>query len=119
MGKVRRMAAEFQGQFQEAMREAEVADLKKSVDEMTESATKSFTDFDPIGAVRKEVESFTADPLKDTSTTAPASPQTASPEAAVPSTTAPVAANAAVAQPATADASLAPDAPQPRTGGGA
>jgi sec-independent protein translocase protein TatB len=29
MGKVRRMANEFQGQFQEAMREAEMADLKK------------------------------------------------------------------------------------------
>jgi len=28
-GKARKMAAEFQGQFQEAMREAEMADLKK------------------------------------------------------------------------------------------
>ena len=65
MGKIRRMASEFQGQFQEAMREAEVADLKKSVDEMTKSASKSFTDFDPIGSVRKEIESFTADPLAD------------------------------------------------------
>ena len=36
MGKIRRMASEFQGQFQEAMREAEMADLKKQVDEMTE-----------------------------------------------------------------------------------
>ena len=36
MGKARKMAAEFQGQFQEAMREAEMADLKKSVDEMTD-----------------------------------------------------------------------------------
>ena len=33
MGKIRRMAAEFQGQFQEAMREAEMADLKKEVDD--------------------------------------------------------------------------------------
>ena len=66
MGKIRRMASEFQGQFQEAMREAEMADLKKSVDEMTDAATKSFTDFDPIGSVRKEIDSFTADPLKDT-----------------------------------------------------
>ena len=29
MGKVRRMANEFQGQFQEALREAELADLQK------------------------------------------------------------------------------------------
>ena len=39
MGKIRRMASEFQGQFQEAMREAEMADLKKSFDEVKEAAT--------------------------------------------------------------------------------
>ena len=39
MGKARKMAAEFQGQFQEAMREAEMADLKKSFDEVKETAT--------------------------------------------------------------------------------
>ena len=33
------MAAEFQGQFQEAMREAEMADLKKSFDEVKDAAT--------------------------------------------------------------------------------
>ena len=33
MGKARKMAAEFQGQFQEAMREAEMADLKKTFDD--------------------------------------------------------------------------------------
>ena len=39
MGKARKMAAEFQGQFQEAMREAEMADLKKSFDEVKEAAS--------------------------------------------------------------------------------
>ena len=39
MGKVRRMAAEFQGQFNEAMREAEMADLKKSFDEIKDTAS--------------------------------------------------------------------------------
>ncbi len=34
LGKARRMASEFQGQFQEAMREAEVADLKKQFDDV-------------------------------------------------------------------------------------
>src|SRR6201990_422081 len=38
MGKARKMAAEFQGQFQEAMREAEIADLKKSFEEVSETA---------------------------------------------------------------------------------
>ena len=56
MGKLRRMAAEFQGQFQEAMREAELADLKKQVDEMTTQA-QSYANFDPVGDVRKELES--------------------------------------------------------------
>src|SRR5689334_20965461 len=111
MGKARKMASEFQGQFQEAMREAEMADLKKSVDEMTESASKSFTDFDPIGSVRKEIESFTADP-----TATPPAPETVSPEAAAPSTPAPVAPETAIPQPASADTTtLAPEAPQPQT----
>src|ERR1700691_2051445 len=38
--KIRRMAGEFQSQFQEALREAESADLKKEVD----SAVNNFTD---------------------------------------------------------------------------
>jgi sec-independent protein translocase protein TatB len=115
MSKIRRMASEFQGQFQEAMREAEVADLKKSVDEMTDSATKSFTDFDPIGSVRKEIESFSADP----SATTPA-PETVSPEAAASSTPAPVSPDTTIPQPAAADTTtLAPEAPQPKAGSGA
>ena len=56
MGKLRRMAAEFQSQFQEAMREAEMADLKKQVDELTTQA-QSYTNFDPVGEVRREFES--------------------------------------------------------------
>jgi sec-independent protein translocase protein TatB len=40
--KVQRMAAEFRGQFQEAMREAEMADLKKEVDNISDHA-RSFT----------------------------------------------------------------------------
>src|SRR6266849_4828184 len=40
--KIRRMAAEFQGQFQEALREAEMADLKKEVDNLSEQA-RGFT----------------------------------------------------------------------------
>jgi sec-independent protein translocase protein TatB len=56
MGKIRRMAAEFQGQFQEAMREAEMADLKKSVDAITEATRDLGAGFDPIGSVRKDIE---------------------------------------------------------------
>jgi len=56
MTKLRRMASEFQGQFQEAMREAEMADLKKDVDDLAAQA-RSYADFDPVGDVRKEFES--------------------------------------------------------------
>jgi sec-independent protein translocase protein TatB len=38
MAKLRRMATEFQNQFHEAMREAEVADLKKQVEDMNSHA---------------------------------------------------------------------------------
>jgi len=40
--KIRRMASEFQSQFQEALREAEMADLKKEVDTLSDTA-KGFT----------------------------------------------------------------------------
>ena len=56
MGKLRRMASEFQGQFQEAMREAELTDLKKQVDDMTSQA-QSYANFDPVSEVRRELES--------------------------------------------------------------
>ncbi|WP_022721184.1 Sec-independent protein translocase protein TatB [Rhodopseudomonas sp. B29] len=39
MGKARKLAGEFQGQFQEAMREAEMADLKKSFDDIREATS--------------------------------------------------------------------------------
>lgn len=50
MGKVKRMASEFQGQFQEALREAEVADLKEQADDLTGSL-KSITEYDPLADV--------------------------------------------------------------------
>jgi sec-independent protein translocase protein TatB len=55
MGKVRRMANEFQGQFQEALREAEFADLKKHADDITSSVSE-LGQIDPIGDMQKDVE---------------------------------------------------------------
>jgi sec-independent protein translocase protein TatB len=52
MRKVRSMAADFQNQFHEAMREAEMADLKKQVDELAHD----FKSYDPLQEVRKDVE---------------------------------------------------------------
>jgi sec-independent protein translocase protein TatB len=50
--KIRGMATDFQNQFQEAMREAEMADLKKQVDDMA-SGIKSY---DPLKSVREDLE---------------------------------------------------------------
>src|SRR5262249_27650933 len=54
--KLRRVASEFQNQFQEAMREAELAELKKQVDDMTSQA-QSYASFDPVAEVRRELDS--------------------------------------------------------------
>jgi sec-independent protein translocase protein TatB len=112
MGKIRRMASEFQGQFQEAMREAEMADIKKSVDEMTDAAkgvTDSFTNYDPLADVKKEVESFSTDPL---GASAAASASSISPEAAAPTTPVPLSPDAGIEPLAVAPAAEAPQ-PQP------
>ena len=52
--KIRGMAAEFQGQFQEAMREAEMTDLKKEVDDLA----REIKQYDPLKSVREDVESI-------------------------------------------------------------
>ena len=54
MGKARKMAAEFQGQFQEAMREAEMADVKKAFDEVKEAAS-GFTSGNIMTSLQKDV----------------------------------------------------------------
>ncbi len=46
-GKIRRMAAEFQSPFQEAMREAEMADLKKHADDLNKAAQSLTKPLDP------------------------------------------------------------------------
>jgi len=59
MSKIRRMAGDFQNQFHDAMREAELADLKKDVDEMAAQAARY--SFDPLADVRKEMENAQRD----------------------------------------------------------
>jgi sec-independent protein translocase protein TatB len=59
--KIRGMAADFQNQFQEAMREAEMTDLKKSVDEMAHD----IKNYDPLKSAREDVENIGKDLSKD------------------------------------------------------
>ena len=53
IGKARKMAGEFQGQFQEAMREAEMSDLKKSFDEVKQAAS-GFASSDVMTSLHKD-----------------------------------------------------------------
>ena len=58
IGKMRRMASEFQGQFMEAMREvereADLESVKKEFQAINDQA-KIDTSFDPVGMVRDDV----------------------------------------------------------------
>lgn len=85
MGKVRRMASEFQGQFNEAMREAEMADIKKQVDDLAGTA-QSYTNYDPLADINKSFETALDDkPAQNAASseppvaTAPPAPDAASP----------------------------------------
>ena len=93
MGKARKMAGEFQGQFQEAMREAEMADLKKSFDEVKDVATgmspgnlmtslqKDVSDAMQIGDIDKPVDSQVETSVGETVT-----PEIVTPEPVTPTT---------------------------------
>ncbi|HEX4411641.1 MAG TPA: Sec-independent protein translocase protein TatB [Xanthobacteraceae bacterium] len=63
--KIRGMATEFQNQFQEAMREAEMTDLKKQVDDLAQGVTKDIAKLDPLKDVREDVETIGKDIQKD------------------------------------------------------
>jgi len=99
MTKIRRMANDFQNQFNEAMREAEMADLKKQVDTLTSS-------FDPMETVRREIESAVED-----------KPPSALPTSESAASAAPAAAADAPSAyaPGASDTSAAPASPQPAT----
>jgi sec-independent protein translocase protein TatB len=119
MGKVRRMASEFQNQFHEAMREAELADLKKEVDEMATKA-QSYAHFDPIDDIRKDLEKAAGPPpdldtLTDTAASPPPSTATSSaaaPSAATPPAETPPASAPAATETPPAVAPAEPAAPQ-------
>jgi len=87
MGKIRRMAAEFQGQFQEAMREAEMADLKKSIDAITDATRGIGSGFDPLSTVTKNIESAFQEKPSETPSTPSATGEPAGAAAPAPAPT--------------------------------
>ena len=100
MAKIRRMAAEFQGQFQEAMREAEIDELKKDMDDMAAKA-KDYTQFDPMADVHATSRNRSANCPRLTSRPQPASTAEAGAASTRPSRAGETASSAAL--PATAD----------------
>jgi sec-independent protein translocase protein TatB len=105
MGKARKMAAEFQGQFQEAMREAEMADLKKSFDEVKEAAS-GFTSGNLMTSLERDVsKSLDIDDIDKPAAASTATPAIeppvppAAPEMPIPETFAAADAGAPASQP--------------------
>lgn len=81
MGKARKMASEFQGQFNEAMREAEMADVKQAFDEVKEAAS-GFSKNNIMTSLTKDVsEAMTIDKIEHVDTP-PALPTTPEPPTA-------------------------------------
>lgn len=74
VGKARRLAGDFQSQFREAMREAEMADLKKSFDEVTDAA-RGLSGGNVLSTAAKDLE----DTIKDSVAVAPAPSEPAAP----------------------------------------
>ncbi len=54
VGKLRRMAAEFQGQFMDAMKEADLADLQKEVSKLKDTASLD-VNFNPVHDIRTSI----------------------------------------------------------------
>jgi len=110
MGKARKMAAEFQGQFQEAMREAEMADLKKSFDEVKEAAT-GFTSGNIMTSLEKDV----GNALRIDDIDKPATSKVDAPEAPIPETFSEADAHAAATEPLaiTREVQAEPAPPEP------
>jgi sec-independent protein translocase protein TatB len=52
VGKVRRLAADFQGQFAEAMREAELDDVKRQIQGVNDQVSS----FNPVNSIRNELK---------------------------------------------------------------
>jgi len=77
IGKARRMAAEFQGQFNEAMREAEMADIKKTFDDAS-AAAKDMSPTNLLTSLNKDVEDAMKidEPVMTPTTPVPPTPET-------------------------------------------
>src|SRR3569833_924546 len=88
MGKLKRMSFEFQSQFQEALRKAELSDLKQHAQDIQSTVT-DFTKYDPLANAEKDMPHAFAQPEpqadavpSDTVVTQPVATETAAAEPA-------------------------------------
>jgi sec-independent protein translocase protein TatB len=65
VGKARSMARDFQGQFQEAMREADIAEMKKQFDEAADKAS-SYSPTNLLENINKDVNDAVMKPIAST-----------------------------------------------------
>jgi sec-independent protein translocase protein TatB len=110
VGKMRRMAAEFQGQFMEAMREVErEADLdsvKKEFQAISDQA-KIDTSFDPVGMMREDITKA-AEPAVESGAAQIAAPEIGKQEAGEPES-----AGADISKPEIGTSEIALTGPEP------
>jgi sec-independent protein translocase protein TatB len=113
MTKVRRMASEFQGQFNEAIREAELDELRKEAEKLSSVATSAGS-FDALATAKSEIESAFEAPVKSDAV-APAPETTSLP---APATTDAVPEPEAAPDPAAESAPSESGTDAPASGGG-
>lgn len=76
--KVRRLASEFQSQFNEAMREAELDDVRREVDGLNRQvATATSSAFSPLQTIRDELKGAVEKRVDPPAPYMPSSPETA------------------------------------------
>jgi sec-independent protein translocase protein TatB len=82
--KVRRMASEFQSQFNDAMREAELDDIKQQVEGLNRSVSSATSAaFDPVQTIRDELKGSIERPVTADSSLPGSSPAADAPAASV------------------------------------
>jgi sec-independent protein translocase protein TatB len=76
VGQMRRMAGDFQGQFMQAMKEADLDSVRKEIDEINKAA-KIDTSFDPAALMRDNVTKAVEDKPYETVKVEPPPPEAA------------------------------------------
>src|SRR5271154_2262633 len=113
VGKMRRMAAEFQGQFMEAMREvereADLESVKKEFQAINDQA-KIDTSFDPVGMMRDDITKAAETPVEN------GAAQIAAPETGKPETGEPEIAGPAIGKSEIGASEIAITGPEPAAG---